>query len=497
MKKIKKSIRGLTFSTNQKDVIGNRYHYVVDKKEKQVLIIPDANGPMTVSRKKAGKEYKPLYDIRSKEVKELCASADYMEVDVQENRIVVSVIKAVTSRLELISGRLINNLISINDIIGKKTGEIILDCAVGNAYPTSLFGKPTLNDNQYFEYLSNCIPKSFIKEKRKEIEKVYDVVSLFSGAGLLDYSFKDPQFKFVYAVDFDKDACETYRKNIGEHIRCKDIRDVNSSEVPNSDLIIGGPCCQGYSNSNRANIQTDAAKEKRLLIEDYVRIVCDKKPKVFVIENVPQFLTKEHGLYLRKVTDSLKEYEITSSVITDSKVGGFTSRKRAIVIGSRIGKIELPDAVITTVKTVRDALKNVDATWFNYKDVSVPRNETELAMSYVQPGHNWKDVPSEIHTFDKNTHSDRFRRLSWDEIAPTIVNWRKICMMPPEGNRILNVSEAAALMGMDKSFHILGSTLNSKQQQISNGVTQAIGKFVKKYVLNALNNDYKMVEFAR
>ena len=190
---------------------------------------------------------------------------------------------------------------------------------------------------------------------------------------------------------------------------------------------------------------------------------------------------------INKVLENLSEYEITCNTVTDCSVGGYTSRKRAIVIGSRIGKIELPDAKFATVKTVHDALKDVDATWFNYTDVSAPRKETEAAMSYVKPGGNWKDIPPEIHSFGADTHSDRFRRLSWNEVAPTIVNWRKICMMPPEGNRILNVSEAAALMGLDKKFKILGKTLNSKQQQIGNGVTQAIGKFIKKYVLDALN----------
>ena len=496
MKKLKRSIRGLTFSTEQENAIGTKYRYVVDKKSNQILIIPDKNGKMTVSRKKTGKGYKPLYDIRSKEVKDLCASADYMEVDVQDFQIIVSVYKSVRNAFELITDTINHNLVSINDVIGTKTGEIILPCAVGNDYPTSLFGKPTLNDAQYFEYLTRSIPEPFLKEKKKEIKKVYDVVSLFSGAGLLDYSFKDPQFNFVYAVDFDKDACSTYRENIGEHIHCKDIRNVTAEEVPHADLIIGGPCCQGYSNANRVNIKDDAAKEKRLLIEDYVRIVYAKQPKVFVIENVPQFMTKENGLYFRKVTENLKGYEITASVINDSNVGGYTMRNRAIVIGSRIGKIDLPDATFVTVKTVKDALRHVDATWFNYNDVSVPRKDTELAMSFVKPGHNWKDIPPEIHSFDKNTHSDRFRRLSWDETAPTIVNWRKICMMPPEGNRILNVSEAAALMGLDKRFHVLGSTLNAKQQQVSNGVTQAIGKFVKKYVLNALNSKESVVEFA-
>lgn len=66
----------------------------------------------------------------------------------------------------------------------------------------------------------------------------------------------------------------------------------------------------------------------------------------------------------------------------------------------------------------------------------------------------------------------------------------------PEENRILNVSEAAALMGLPKEFKVFGSTLNAKQQQIGNGVTQAIGRFVKKYVLQALNMDGKIVKFA-
>ena len=75
-------------------------------------------------------------------------------------------------------------------------------------------------------------------------------------------------------------------------------------------------------------------------------------------------------------------------------------------------------------------------------------------------------------------------------------NWRKINLTHPEENRILNVSEAAALMGLPKEFKVFGSTLNAKQQQIGNGVTQAIGKFVKKYVLQALNMDGKIVKFA-
>ena len=52
-----------------------------------------------------------------------------------------------------------------------------------------------------------------------------------------------------------------------------DIRDLDASQVPYSDVIIGGPCCQGYSNANRAAGNAAIAKTKRLLIDDYIRIL--------------------------------------------------------------------------------------------------------------------------------------------------------------------------------------------------------------------------------
>lgn len=495
MKEIRKSNRGLTFSLQEDQAaIGSRYNYYIDKERKEIVIVADPKGKLTVSRKRSGKGFKPLYDIRSAEVRKLCSEADYMQIEVLDDKIIVHTYKQVKEKSRLLR----NNIVSIADIIGEKTGEIILDRASGWNAPLYEFGHPTLRNDVYFDVLCSQIPwKNNKKERKEELKQVYSVVSLFSGAGLLDYSFKDPRIRFVYAVDFDKDACDTYRENIGDHIVCKDIREVDVKEVPDSDICIGGPCCQGYSNANRHNIDDIIVQEKRLLIEDYVRIVKAKQPKVFVIENVPQFFTKEDGLYISKVTKGLSDtYEITCHMIIDSEVGGYTARKRAIVIGSRIGKIELPSVRLATVNTVRDALSKVDVEWFNFNDVTEPKKETALAMSYVKPGGNWKDIPENVHKFGKDTHSDRFRRLSWDEVAPTIVNWRKICMMPPEGNRILSVSEAAALMGLDKNFKVLGSSLGSRQQQIGNGVTQAVGRFIKKHVLQALDKSMVCLQYA-
>lgn len=491
MKTLKSSNRGLTFSLeNDEAQIGTKYRYIIDKKEKCVKIIPDENGNITASRKKCGNNYKPLFDIRSKEVKELVSNADYLEVEVKDNEILVHAYKKIKdSFLHLVK----SNIVRIDDVLCKKTGTISLSHeVVGLSSEEAIIAATSL-----FNDISRTMRDISSKIERKDIERVYDIASLFSGAGLLDYAFKDPQFRFKYAVDFDKDACETYRYNIGDHIECRDIREVEASEVPDVDVVIGGPCCQGYSNANRHDINKESARKKRLLIEDYVRIVLEKRPKVFVIENVPQFLTKEGGIYLRHVTENLEceGYSITATVVCDSEVGGYSTRKRAVIIGSLIGEIKLPDTKIHTMKTVRDAISKVDPTWFNYNDLTKSSAETQLTMSYVPDGGNWKDVPEEIHKFGPMTQSNIYRRLEWDQPACTIVNWRKCLLMPPHGtpegdNRILNVSEAAAIMGLDKNFHVLGSSIGSRQQQIGNGITQKIGSLIKETVLKTLNKAF-------
>ena len=482
MKKIKSAKRGLTFVLDSLK-IGQKFDYFIDLNTNEIIIQPCENGRNTVSRKKCGDTFKPLIDIRSKEVKELVQKSDYIKIEEDDNSIIVHCYKQVSEQ-EAAKEEDQSKVIRIGDVFGVETGVIRL--TVEQDFPMEI----SSSTRKYLDEQYTSIGKKILfgRKNRKEVDKVYNVASLFSGAGLLDHAFKDPKIRFVYGVDFDRNACETYAKNIGNHIHCKDIREVEAKEIPDVDIIIGGPCCQAYSNANRTNINTEEGEDKRLLIDDYIRLTLAKRPYVFVIENVPQLLTKSEGKYIKRVLNELgNDYEITCAVVDDSKVGGYTKRKRAIVIGSRVGKIELDLSKPIEVKTVRDALSKVDASWYNYEDVTKPKPETVLKMSYVPQGGNWKDIPEEIHKFGPSTQSNTYRRLAWNEVSPTIINWRKSLMMHPEENRILTVAEAAALMGLDKDFPIYGNTLDSKQQQVGNGVTQAIGRFVKKAILKVLD----------
>lgn len=464
--KIRFSERGLTFSFKENETFkpGIHYRYVVDNAKAEVIIIPDVNGKYKLSKK--GANAKPLVDLRNEEIKEAMAMARYMEVEVMDDKIVVHIIKT-SVNIDSMSDRDVTELIDKADNI------------------TFSIDKEILKKNN--SALSDMLTASglFSDSQRNNITYIFDTVSLFSGAGLLDYPFKrDGSFDINFAIDNDKSACETYRNNIGDHILCMDIRELDASDVPDTDVIIGGPCCQGYSQSFRHGSEENAAK-KRLLIDDYIRIVKAKRPLVFCIENVRQFITKENGKYLEKVLSELSsDYNITYSVVNDVEVGGYSKRERMILIGSvkEMGEIIIPHVELTKEKTVGEALKKVTSDWFNYSDITTPSADTVRKMAQVRPGHNYKDIKEMSHL---DRHSNVYRRLAEDEPAVTITNWRKVNLMPPKGNRILSVAEAAAIMGLDKNFKFFGS-LNDKQQQVGNGVTQAIATFAKDVIKNAL-----------
>ena len=460
------SKRGLTFSFAANDTFraGTHYRYIVDNANSEVILIADEKGKYKMSRK--GAHAKPLVDLRNEEIKQAMAGSSYMEVEVLDDRIIVHIIK------------LNANVEGLSDV------ELI-DMLDKSEEVTFSIDKKSLieHDSALIEMLTAS--GLFSEKNRSDLSYVFDTVSLFSGAGLLDYPFKkDESFDIKFAVDFDKAACETYSKNIGEHILCMDMRDLDENQVPETDLIIGGPCCQGYSNANRkGNEALDVSK--RLLIDDYIRIVRAKKPLMFVIENVRQFITKENGKYLERVFTALSDdYNITYSVVNDLEVGGYSKRERMVLIGSikAMGKVVIPNVELASTKTVGDALKKVTSDWFNYSDITKASADTQAKMAQVRPGHNYKDIES---MKDLDRHSNVYRRLAADEPSVTITNWRKVNLMPPEGNRILSVSEAAAIMGLDKSFKFFGS-INDKQQQVGNGVTQAIASFIKSIVKNAL-----------
>ena len=105
------------------------------------------------------------------------------------------------------------------------------------------------------------------------------VIGLFSGAGGLDYGFKKAGAEIVWANEIHEVFCKTYEFNLKERITCADVKEILLSHVPESDVIIGGFPCLGFTiaRGKRRTIND----EKNYLYKHFLRIVKGKKPKMF------------------------------------------------------------------------------------------------------------------------------------------------------------------------------------------------------------------------
>ena len=165
----------------------------------------------------------------------------------------------------------------------------------------------------------------------------YKVVGLFSGCGGLDLGFINSGFKIVWANDLLKDAVETYKKNIGNHIVLGDIRKISSDSIPdNFDILLGGFPCQGFS---IANIKRSVKDERNFLYKEMLRIINDKQPKYFVAENVKGILSLHKGKVMKMIINDFKKlgYTVDYKLLKASDFGVPQNRERVFIIGNRMG----------------------------------------------------------------------------------------------------------------------------------------------------------------
>lgn len=125
-----------------------------------------------------------------------------------------------------------------------------------------------------------------------------NVVSLFSGAGGLDLGFVMAGHTIVWANDVYEDAVLTYRHNLGNHIHLGDIAKVDTNDIPNCDIVIGGFPCQGFSVANTKRHTDD---ERNQLYKQLVRVITDKKPKFFLAENVKGLLSMDKDEVIKMI----------------------------------------------------------------------------------------------------------------------------------------------------------------------------------------------------
>lgn len=187
--------------------------------------------------------------------------------------------------------------------------------------------------------------------------KTFTFIDLFAGIGGLRLGFEASGGQCVFTSEWDTFAQLTYRANFGEaHPIAGDIRQIQSEVIPNHDVLLAGFPCQpfslaGVSKKNALGRPHGFACEAQgTLFFDVARIIRDKRPKAFLLENVKNLRSHDKGRTWATIQHVLTEelgYHVYSGVL-DAKGVVPQHRERIFIVGFReltdfsFGDIELP-----------------------------------------------------------------------------------------------------------------------------------------------------------
>lgn len=478
--------------------VGNNFSYMVDIQGRKLIISPSEQSKNTVSKRKTANGLKPVIDIRDKKTLEVFKGSDFLEVEIFQDQIIVTgydqeketgLLSSLKNKVQSFSKK--GTLIDFKSKLRLRQRHQVM---FSRQELQQVVGQSGFQQLSIFDLLEDSTQSTKPHLQGDGLEGVkipLEVISLFSGAGIMDTGFLQEGFEIKFALELDSQAVETYRHNIGEHIECGDITKFDKTRFTEmgTPIMIGGSPCQGFSNSNRHTNFLD--NPNNLLLKEFIEsIKANKSCQVFVIENVPQILTAGGGRFKEEIYKELAEFEITSGVLSSVDYGEAQDRKRAFIIGSKIGKIELPRPTTTgeNKRTVRYAFKGLNDSIPNQNDYSKGKPMTTERMSHVPEGGNWRDLPEHLQTAGMksgNTHSSIYKRLEWDKPSITIANPRKSNITHPSENRILSVRECARLFGVADDFVFKGR-LSAMQQQICNSVPVKLSRAIAESIRHAI-----------
>jgi DNA (cytosine-5)-methyltransferase 1 len=337
------------------------------------------------------------------------------------------------------------------------------------------------------------------------------VASLFAGLGGLDRGFELAGFDVVWANEISANAAASYEANFGRAPVCADIGNIDMRDIPDSDVIIGGPPCQSFSLVG----QRRQGDERGRLVFQFRDIVLAKRPRAFVMENVPGMTSsrlKEErlpDLLAREFSKAGYYVSVYKLTATDYLVP--QRRSRIFILGNFDRPIERPDPErflaenygVSPVEADISARAAID-------DLGSPAPKGELScykkrpqsmlasllregngdkvslheiprmsakdsefVKHLPPGGNYRDIPDSIATYG---------RLHPDEPAYTINTYFRRpnvgCNFHYSEARLITAREAMRFQCFPDRFQVIYNSQDERNAYIGNAVPPFLGQAV-------------------
>lgn len=206
---------------------------------------------------------------------------------------------------------------------------------------------------------------------------IYNIASFFAGVGGIDLGFeKTGFFQTIYANEIDNYPAKTFEQNFSINVDCRDIREVEPTDFPDVDIIMGGFPCQAFSIAGYRQGFNDEKGRGNLFFE-LIRLIHEKKPRVVFFENVKNLVGHDGGNTFQVILESLKKegYHYCYKVLNAMHYGNTPqNRERIYIVGfidyNDFIKFSFPDPIPLT-KKLSDIINfesKVDEKYYYTKD---------------------------------------------------------------------------------------------------------------------------------
>jgi len=310
-------------------------------------------------------------------------------------------------------------------------------------------------------------------KKNKGTKASFTFIDLFAGIGGTRLGFESAGGRCVFTSEWDKESQKTYYANFGE-VPHGDITKIEAKTIPDFDVLLAGFPCQPFSSIGQRQGFKHATQGT--LFYDVARIIEEKKPKAFMLENVPGLLTHGKGKTFKVIVKTLISlgYTVDYKVLDSSKFGVPQQRKRIYIVGFRDDLVEenfefvFPEGNNSRVYINKYLEKDV-------KGYSISKH---LQDSYIYKKDDGRplvvDSNSKVHVKTLVSTYHKIQRLT-----STFVKDGET------GLRLFTVNECKAIMGFPKEF-IVPVSRTQMYRQFGNSVVVPVISAVAKKIAQVL-----------
>lgn len=306
-------------------------------------------------------------------------------------------------------------------------------------------------------------------------------IDLFCGIGGFRIAFENVGGQCVFSSDIDKWARETYLQNFGEY-PLGDISKIESNDIPDHDVLCAGFPCQPFSIAGKRLGFSDT---RGTLFFEIERIIRDKKPKAFVLENVKGLQNHDNGNTLLTIRNTLQKlgYTIFYKILNSKDFGVPQNRERIYIVGfNKVVDFEFP---VGTTDVPINAFKVLE------------KNVEKHGLSDIASNH----VVMHYSNLLKKTKVDMNKPLFATEIRPSRCVFRNDGVSPcltakmgTGGNNVpvlvserrkLTVRECLRIQGFPDTY-IMRQNYSQSYKQIGNSIAVPVVSAIAKEIVKFL-----------